>query len=539
MADATTKKILHLLDDKQPAALRSAAVLVLGELGVNDGETSQSVCRALDDPDGSVRQTAIESVGKLKIAEALPTLLARIEKGGEEASAAAHAAARLGARGTRSLQDLMSKVAPGLRRYIAAALGSAGSASADAAAIEFLQDKDPGVVESAVRSLISQVPTLGSAKKHSLAEQLLQLLKAAKTGLPIASEAAAVRLLAALGDERAESLFWDRSVAPYPVDIRIAALQALGGLTERPGKEQVKRLFANAVERDFRLAAPALMMLQHQSVTPKTAADWLVLFRAPDVAARRLALEKLEDVDSAEFAETLVTQIGHPDRSFRDQVLARLTAMTHGQKVLQRALQGAETPDAAWTLARSMTPFSKQFDRPLLDKLFAQACTFHEASDRRADPFYFFLREADPAGLRDRLEARALAARKKKDYETALGYLRLLARDPSIGFAIRLELAACGVKVSNKELAHEARANDPSLGQFTHLAQGYEADLLKALDKSKWLEPEDLYYIGFHFAEKEGALKKFGGQVLQMLVKGSPKSKLAKDAKTKLKASGL
>jgi hypothetical protein len=109
---------------------------------------------------------------------------------GEEASEAASAAAKLGARGAKALQEMMPKVAPGLRRYIAAALGSAGTASGDAAAVEFLLDKDPGVVASAVRSLISQVPTLTASKKHVLTEQLLHLLKDTKTNLPIASAAA-------------------------------------------------------------------------------------------------------------------------------------------------------------------------------------------------------------------------------------------------------------------------------------------------------------------------------------------------------------
>jgi len=57
--------------------------------------------------------------------------------------------------------------------------------------------------------------------------------------------------------------------------------------------------------------------------------------------------------------------------------------------------------------------------------------------------------------------------------------------------------------------------------------------------KAKWLEPEDLFYLGFHFAEKEREEKKFGGEVLHLLVKRSPQSKLAKDAKSKLKREGF
>jgi len=48
----------------------------------------------------------------------------------------------------------------------------------------------------------------------------------------------------------------------------------------------------------------------------------------------------------------------------------------------------------------------------------------------------------------------------------------------------------------------------------------------------KWLDPEDLYYLGFHFAEKDGAAKHFGGKMLKLVVKRSPKTKTGQAAKT-------
>lgn len=223
--DVTTKKIAQLIGPEHDAAMRQAAVRVLGEVADAEKPIAAALCAALDDADPGVRLAAIQAIGKLKVAEALPKLLSRIERGGEEAQEAARSAARLGVKGAKALQDLMHKVAPGLRRYIASALGSAGTSSGDTAALEFLLDKDPGVVESAARSLIGQVPMLTTAKKQSLTEQLIHHLKDAKTGLSSGSEAAAVRVLAALGDERAEAVFWNRSSAPHAVEVRIASLQ--------------------------------------------------------------------------------------------------------------------------------------------------------------------------------------------------------------------------------------------------------------------------------------------------------------------------
>src|SRR5262245_10284163 len=112
------KKIVRLLQPDQPPDVRRAAAIVLGEVGARDAALAAARCDRLDVADPALRLAAIEAVGKLGIGRALPALLERVKTGGEGAEAAAHAAAKLGAKGTRALQELMPRVAPGLRRYI-------------------------------------------------------------------------------------------------------------------------------------------------------------------------------------------------------------------------------------------------------------------------------------------------------------------------------------------------------------------------------------------------------------------------------------
>ncbi len=538
-----TAKLLRLLGADHPPEVRRATALVLGELGVRDGEAAAALCNALQDAEPSVRFEVIRAVGKLRVEPALPHLLARIKEGGAEADAAAHAAAHLGAKGTRALQELMPKVAPGLRRYIAAALAGGGTASATAAAAAVLLDKDPGVVEAAVRSLAEQIPALAAAQRHAWTDQLLELAGDRKGGatppLPSSTRTAVVRLLAALDDPRAGAALWDKVAAPNPPEVRAAALQGLGKWASAPSKDQLKRLFACAADADFRIAAPALVILQRLPVQDRALPEWLSLLRAPDVAVRRLALDKLSDRDDAETAAALVEQLRHADRNLRDAALARLTKMEHGRKALTAALLEAESPDRAWPLARAQAPFTRQYPVEWREEVFDQAAQHIEGGDRRADPLLFLLKETDPADLRDRLEQRALAHRKKKAYPTALLFLRLLAHDPACGFPTRLELAACGLKVSGKDLAAEARAGDPCLGQFALLCQQDEAELVSQVEQTKWLDTEDLYYLGFHLVEQEGRAKKAGGEVLKLAAKRSPRTKVGQAAKSKLRSAGL
>ncbi len=349
----STKKILRLLHPDQPVEVRCAAALVLGEIGDKEAELTRALCNSLTDAEPRLRVQAIKSVGKLRVEAALPQLLERIKEGGEEAEQAAQAAARLGAKGTRRLQELMPKVAPGLRRYIASALAAAGTSSAETAAVAVLLDKDPGVVEAAVRSLIAGVPTLTPGHRKALAEHLLELTGNKKEPLSTASESAVLRLLAALDDPRVEAVLWERVVPPHPTEVRAAALQALGKWVEAPNKEQLKRLFACAADKDFRLAAPALVLLKNLPVEARAVPEWLTLLEAADVAVRKLAMEKVGDRDSAEVADALLQQLNHPDRSLRDGALARLTRLKQGQKALTGALLDADSADKVWMLGRA------------------------------------------------------------------------------------------------------------------------------------------------------------------------------------------
>jgi HEAT repeat protein len=537
--DATTKKLLRLVQADQTTELRCAAVTVLGEVGGREAELGKQLRELLDDPEPAVRARAITALGRLRVESALPQLVARVRQGGEESELAARAAARLGARGTKALQGLMPQVAPGVRRRIAGALAGAGTASAETAAVDALLDSDPGVVEAAARSLTAGLPTLPRPQRKALADHLLALLANKKARLSLATETAVVRLLAALDDPRAEGPLWERTLPPYPAEVRAAALQALGKWAGAPTKEQFRRLLACAAEPDFRIAAPALLILRGLAVTDRSAADWLPLLDAPDVAVRRVALEKIGERDTAAVAAALLRQLDHPDRELRGEALASLTRLGHGRAALTQALVNAAGPEQAWELARAQAPFVKDYPPAWREPLFAKTCAALEAGDRRADAYHFLLREADAADVRDRLEQRALALRKKKDYTRALVYLRTLARDPAVGLTVRLELAACGLKVSTHDLATEARASDPSLQQFARLVHAQPAELMTYLEKAKWLDPDDLLYLGFHFAEKDGPEKKFGGDVLRLVVKRSPRTNAAQSAKSKLRSAGL
>jgi hypothetical protein len=539
MADATLTKLVALLDDATPAELQVAALKVAGSIGsAKEKSLQKAVLASLDHADPSVRIAAIETVGQLKIETALGQLETLVRRGGPELEPGVLVASQLGARGTKLMGKVMDDATPSVRGRIRDVLARSGTGSALIVTAQALLDDDPKVVDATARALATQVPSFTPAQRQALAKFLMEALADRKRPSPH-TEAALVRILGSVHGGKAEELFWNRIAPPSPPEVRAAALQALGAHAQPGGDARLQKLLACAMEREFQMVAPALMILKNAPTGAKNSKHWLRLMSAPDVASRRFAVERLHGVESAAVAEALLAQLHHPDRGLRDESLAALCSFTAGRQALVQQALEVETADEAWSVARALAPAARELNAAQQQQLFKEACAYHDHDDRRAAALWFLLREADAAATRDQVEAKAQALRKKKSYAAALGYYRLLSHDPACSEETRFELAATGLKLAGHDLAAEARAADPSLQQFTRLLQDAGFDLAGHVVKAKWLEPDDLFYLGFHFVEQTHRARDFGRQMLELVVERSPKSETGKQAKRKLKSEAL
>jgi HEAT repeat protein len=566
MADHTLKKLISLIAAGKNVEVRRAAVQIAGALKPSkEHALNRALLDVLTEEDVGLRGLAVEALGETRAEEALPALVGLVEKGGAEVEAAVKALGHLGVRGTKALGQVMHQAPPVLRRRIAAALTLVGTESAVLATAASLLDADPGVVEASARSLASEVPQLPDSQKRALAEHLLLMLQPtarsrkqredSSRSLPKkngsassrptgaarapAAEAAILRVLAALHAPEAEEVYWARLGPHRPVALRCAALQALAALPPPASEAKLHHLLICAADADFQVVAPALMLLKKVPASRKNLKHWLGLFKAPDVAAHLLAVDKLREVDSPEVAKALLEQLHHPDKGLRNNAIAALRELKAGRDALFAGLFEAQSSDEAWTLARAQVKAAQNWTPLQRAKAFGQACKAHESDDRRADPLWFLLREIDVKGLLLQLQERALALRKKKNFASSLAYWRLLTRDPAVGPELRFELAATTLKLSNHDPSSTAREADQALHLFSRLLQDPAFDTIGHVAAAKWLEEDDLFYLGFHFAEQARLAREFGGLVLQVVIQRWPKLQVAKNAKRKLKSEGF
>lgn len=537
MPDTTLAKLLQTVAASESKELRLAALKVLGAVGSGkERNLVKSLLDVLNDADQDLRIAAIETLGQLRVEDALKPLEEFVRQGGAELEPAVHAASLLGARGAKSMGKVMHELSPHLRSRIGAVLAKSNTGNALVVTAQGLLDEDPKVVESTARSLAMEVPSYTPPQRHALAKYLIESLGAKK--IAAKSEAAMLRVVSLLHEAKAEELFWARILPPRAPDVRSAALHALGS-AEPATEKRLQALLTCAGEKDFQIVAGALMILKRVPVNAKNSKNWIKLLDAPDVATRRFAVEKLHGVENAEVARALTGQMRHPDRTLREAALKSLLSFRAGREAILDELLATQDLDRAWFLARALAPSAKELAAAQRTKAFAQATKHHDADDRRAVPLFFFLREMDHAWTRDQIEIKAHELRKKKKYAEAIGYYRLLAQDPACSEETRFELAATGLKESSHELALDNRNNDPPLHQFTRLLQNPAFELIDHVGKAKWLDADDLFYLGFHFAEQSHRAKEFGKQVLELVVKRSAKSDVAKQAKRKLKSEGL
>ena len=531
------RKIIDLLLEDESSLVRSSAAVIMGAMESPDTASGKALMQAMKDSESEVRLQAIIGLGKIRYEGALDALLEKFPQGGREGEEAANSIAKMGAKGVKTLLAELPKVSPGLRRYIGAAVAKACHASADQAAIELLTDSDPGMVEGTASAIAASMETRSASQVKSIAKVVGELAK--KPGISRATNQAVTRLLSTMDDPSGSKALWDRIGPNHPPEVRASALSSLGKNNIASTAENIRKLVQCAGAGDFRIAAPALLLLQKLKADSKTFKEWLPLFHTPDPAGRHLALEKLCQQPDSEIAGLIAQQTRHPDRVLREAACALAAKSKPGQKALIESLLGEKNYDYSWNLARLLAGFIQEFGKWWHGSILKQLHDLIETGDRNADPLLFLMRESDAAVLNDALREKAQELRKKKKYQEASAYLKILTRDAGCPLDTKLELGCCLLKLSSRELGADARHGDPALHILLSLAHRDDFPLFETLKKQSWLDLECLFYVGFHFAEQDAKARKIAFELLEHVAKKAGRNKLGQAAKQKIKTNHL
>ncbi|MCA9670707.1 MAG: HEAT repeat domain-containing protein [Myxococcales bacterium] len=545
MADTTTNKIIAMLEDGR-AERRYAAALVLAEL--REKSAADALCRALAEPDAMLQRYALEALSAIKAKKVASHVAPLLDSDDPDVRVAAMALlASQGARAASQLERELAEAPVTRKRAIVGIMARQHGADTIERLLGMLDD--PELAESVQNSLRAELESMDDKAKGALRKAVEARLKAAGTKKGALEPPVLARLVRMLGYFRDAKLvptvlkFVD---AAQPTDVRLAAHAALRRplLDARSQSSAAKVLLEQADDEEPTIARAAIETLRALSLTPDVIPTLLQLStNGRHAEARRYAVEKLGRSGDNKAVNTLVELLDSDDPAARETAARALSHMDSAAAALIKALPEAMSDEKRLTrLVHLIKPHARALTAAQKTTIAELAVGAVEKGSAISTPLLALLRATDPAGFAEKLTDKAMRLKRAKKFKEAFSLFRrldeasMLGEDEARYAALVSGLCATDAK---KDLGRATRTTDPILRQAVELVTvGYP--VARKLKKDRTLTPEDLFFVGFNFAESQDEdEREFGGELLSHLAETSPRSKLGKSAKNKLRLVGI
>jgi hypothetical protein len=587
--------ILDLLESDR-VDLRAAAATVLAAVGKQDRTVQTALTDRLGDQDVGVRRIVLEGLADMG-AEGIAAKLVPLLRD-HDAIIAERAAQMLAQQGASAEGALRKEVASGpvpARRVMAQLLLHRGTQPAVDAVLDQLADGEFGEqalqlvraeLDGGNEKLANQIeksavvranevgkelrkawgkaqptPAKKSAKKpngngngngHAEADPLrdpeIQRL--------VSELGALLRLIGYLARTTTQKLLLDFAASDEPRPIRLAAIAGLRRIvaqSEAKGTEKViETLIDYAGDEDLAIAQSAVDTLRGARIPDSLAKAFAGLAKSKNVAAQKLAMERMPAGGGASAVKALVEALGGDDPTARDAAARGLAKAPEAVLPVTRALLATKDEQIARRYTGVLRSHRGHVSNQAIDELVERVREYMEAhlkGKASADQIVLervlaeLIADIAPARHVELLFERAKRLRKSGKSIEAFGSLKPLLRsradlDAAIDDDQRFFLALLSLEAAGEGILRATHADDPVFEQFARLAaKGYP--VAKQLAREKDLSDEALYALGFRLIESgDGSNEELGAELLQGIIEERPRSKLAKAAKNKLKLTG-
>jgi hypothetical protein len=601
--------IIDLLDSDK-VELRAAATTVLAAVGKGDKSVMSALTSRLGDADVVVRRIALEGLADLG-ASGIAANLVPLLRGDDEtlAERAATLLAQQGAEAESTLRKEVRAGSVGARRVMAQLLLRRGTQPAIEAVLDQLSDSEFG--EQALQlvraeldrdneKLANQVEKSAIGRAGDAAKDLhkawaaaekaaektikdnkhaakkaahkklasangtnghgvlapLDPLRTPEVAGGVAQLGALLRLIGYLARPSTQSMLLKYADSDEPRPIRLAAIAGLRRIvatSEAKGTEKViETLIEYADGEDLAVAQSAVDTLRGARIPDSLAKTFAGLAKSKNVAAQKLAMERMPAGGGASAVKMLVEALGGDDPNARDAAARGLVKAPEAVMPLVKALVDTDDEQIARRYAGVIRSHRGNVSNAAVEQLVERLRELSEKSTKgkaEADAILVervlgeLIADVAPHKHVEMLFERAKRLRKAGKPVEAFGSLKPLMRsradlDAAIDDDQRFFLAMLSLEAAGEGIVRSTRADDPVFAQFAVLAaKGYP--VAKQLAKSNDITDEILYGLGFRLIESgDGSNEELGAELLQGIIDERPRSKLAKAAKNKLKLTG-
>ncbi len=523
------KKIVALLAGGD-VERRVAAAVVLGAIGAKDKETTAALEKLLAGSPEEQR-AALDAFAALGPKRVLAKVFELLANGTPHVRDAAFRA--LKAAGADVVDDIRArreKAGEAEKQRLDRVLAELGGADAFKALLEGLASADEQTARAAALSVRERVAAADARTRRSYGSAVLKALTA-KRERTAQQETALLKILGWCEDEVAVPLLLEVAAdAGKAAAVRSEAIIALrfalaAGAAD---KSVVGALLDVAAGADSGLARTAIDTLAGLNLDDKAAPKLVVLAQHRDPVRARFAVDKLKAQGGQKAAAALVDVVLAGDKNVSEAAAEALSSLPEATAPALEALLTSKG-DAVRLLVDVLKPRAGKLPKGAAKKLLDVVTARLVEDGRNYESCLAVARAADADGTAAALRELAARLKKQKKDERAEHVLRLLTNSGGATVDDRVRLALLALQKSRLDARPDARARDEALKAFSGILGS--VDVMKVLKKDKHVTAEQLFFLGFHFAE-EG--EPIGEQLLREVIARGPRTKLAKAAKNKL-----
>ncbi len=540
--DATTKKIIRMLSHER-ADKRYAAAMVMAELRVRDSQAVEALGKCLSEDNQLLQASALEALAGVRSRKVADHVMPLLDSPHEEIKAQAIAIlANQGKETAKALSRELHGAPLARRRIIVNILVRNHEEQAFQRLLDFLPDRDIG--EHILAAMRNEIDHMEKDDVEVLRKMVAALLKNKEW---LADPGRTSRALRLLGYIRSSALV--RTILPFasekkPVPVRLAALAALRRplAAARNTSNAFMELLTHAEDPDPTLARASVDTLKALPLCTDATEELLKLSEGRHAEARAFALESLGRMGNPNVIRTLIAHLGGDDPAAQGAAEQALSNLEGAGAALVKEIQTVEDPAHMQRLCEALHRHAGGLKPAARRSVVALAVRALEEDWPTAPPLLRLLSAVDPDGHSDALLARATAHQQAGRHAEAFALLNRLHDGRMLddkGRYVAVVAGLCAKGGSQKELGRASRSTHPILRHVSALlATGFA--LSSALIEDKAVTDDDLFYIGFNYSESADANEEdLGADLLSHLAETTPRTKLGRSAKNKLRLMGL
>jgi HEAT repeat protein len=534
---ADLQQQLLTLAEKGTIEHRCAALLVLGALKLDNASVAKAVGAALQNPNPVIKDYALRYFENVQAKNGAALLIPLLEDTDKEIQE--RAVRLLSSAGQTAVQPVLQRAAAVARQgqvNSARVLCAIGGKSALKGLLQMLLSGSDELNKTICDLLTPVVREMEGKEQDGFFAEVEDFAGDLDVKQQRAAAVSAIRLLGLLGRPQARRWLFKHIAAEHAPIIRSHALVALLRCLREQDihKDEYAKLFPLLEETEYSESTRlALELLDGHDLPDDSRALLSKLMQSAHPEVQKFALRKMGEVGTPATVRTLVEQLGDPDYRRRDVAASSLRKIPEARTALIKELLVCEDPSKAWSIVELLPSFEGKWRQDTVDALWKRLQKAIDNEERIQAAFLHALKQADVEFVYEKLAEQGARLVKGKKYKEAAPFLTALKDFTEFKPEDKFRLALAQLKLHAHTVA--SHRQHPGVDLLIDLYRNSAYPLFETLRKEKTFTPEEFFALGFSLAERPGEERNLGKDLLEHVAEKSPRTKIGKNAKNKLK----